>query len=233
MIPRDKDKPHRHGREMSVDAKLREHVERALGVIDDHGTHGPRLLDDAGRLWRRVEQFIAMHLVHEGVDREALELACYAMQLPGRRGKGAGKTAGKGAMRSTLRDRAEEAAELLVGIAGPDVDEHLLDRATRVLQEMPHRSPMLDEAKLLADAVNLEDFGAIGVIGHAIQLARAGEGVTQLAEGCDKREQYGYWDARLKDGFHFEAVRQIAIRRLSSTRQICAMLAAELKQDTP
>ena len=147
---------------MSVDAKLREYVEQALGVVDDQGTHGPRLLDDAGRLWRRIERFIAMRLVHEGLDREALELACYAMQLPSRRGK-AGPT-GSGPTRSTLRDRAEEAAELLVGIAGPDVDESLLDRATRILQEMPHRSPMLDEAKLLADAVNLEDFGVIGLL---------------------------------------------------------------------
>ena len=215
---------------MSVDAKMREYVEQALGVVDDQGTHGPRLLDDAGRLWRRIEAFIRMHLVHEGLDREALELACYAMQLPGRR---RGKTPGKAATRSTLRDRAEEAAELLVSIAGPDADESLLDRATRILQEMPHRSPMLDEAKLLADAVNLEDFGAIGMFVQAIQLARAGEGVAQIAEGCDKREQYGYWDARLKDGFHFEAVRQLALRRLQNTRQICAMLADELKQDTP
>src|SRR3954454_7775971 len=107
------------------------------------------------------------------------------MQLPTRRGKG---TAGRGPRRSTLRDRAEEPAELLVGIAGPDVDESLLDRATRILQEMPHRSPMLDEAKLLADAVNLEDFGAIGMMVQAIQIARAGEGVTQIAQGCEKRE---------------------------------------------
>src|SRR4051794_6328058 len=139
---------------MSVDAKLREYVEQALAVVDDQGTHGPRLLEDAARLWGRVEHFIGMHLVHEGIDAEALELACYAMQLPTRRkGKTAtGKAATKAGVKSTLRDRAEEAAELLVGIAGPEVDESLLDRATRILQEMPHRSPMLDEAKLLADA---------------------------------------------------------------------------------
>lgn len=213
---------------MSVDAKLREYVEQALSVVDEQGTVGPRLLDDAGRLWRRIERFIEMRLVHEGLDREALELACYAMQLPSRRGK-AGAPGKPG--RSTLRDRAEEAAELLVGIAGPEADESLLDRATRVLQEMPHRSPMLDEAKLLADAVNIEDFGVIGVAVQAIQLARQGEGVLQLAEGCDKREQYGYWEARLKDGFHFEAVRQIALRRLETTRQVCALLAEELKAD--
>ncbi len=124
---------------MSVDAKLREYVEQALGVVDDQGTHGPRLLDDAERLWRRIQQFIKMRLVHEGLDSEALELACYAMQLPARKGKG--QQVSKRATRSTLRDRAEEAAELLVGIAGPDVDESLLDRATRVLQEMPPPLP--------------------------------------------------------------------------------------------
>lgn len=213
---------------MSVDAKLREYVEQALSVVDEQGTVGPRLLDDASRLWRRIERFIDMRLVHEGLDREALELACYAMQLPGRRGKAG--AAGRPS-RSTLRDRAEEAAELLVGIAGSDADESLLDRATRVLQEMPHRSPMLDEAKLLADAVNIEDFGVIGIAVQAIQLARQGEGVLQLAEGCDKREQYGYWEARLKDGFHFEAVRQIALRRLETTRQVCALLSDELRDD--
>jgi hypothetical protein len=215
---------------MAVDAKLREHVEQALSVVDDHGTRGPRLLEDAGRLWKRIGRFIAMKLVHEGVDVEALELACYAMLLPNRRGK---QSAGKSPTRSTLRDRAEEAAEMLVSLAGPEVDELLLDRATRILQEMPHRSPVLDESKLLADAVNLEDFGVVGLIGQTIPIARAGEGVTQLASSCDKREQYGYWDARLKDGFHFEAVRQIALRRLHNARQICAMLADELKQDTP
>jgi hypothetical protein len=218
---------------MSVDARLREHLEQALGVVEQARTVCPLVVDDAGRLWRRIELFISMHLVHEGLDREALELACYAMQLPTRRGKGTAPSRGSGAARATLRDRAEEAAELLVGIAGADIDESLLDRATRILHEMPHRSPMLDEAKLLADAVNLEDFGVIGIITQSIGLARAGEGIAQLAEGCEKREQYGYWDARLKDGFHFEAVRQIALRRLHDARQLCAMLANELKQDTP
>ncbi len=49
------------------------------------------------------------------------------------------------------------------------------------------------------------------------------------------RQTRAVWllDARLKDGFHFEAVRQIAIKRLSNTRKICALLADELKQDTP
>lgn len=216
---------------MPLDPMLRQRLDQALAVVDDHGTAGPRLVDDAVRLWRRVERLVAMNLVPaEGLDLEALELACYALQLPLRRARTlpTGKP-----QRTTLRERAEESAELLLGVAAADAEELLLDRATRLLHEMPHRSPMLDEARLLADAVNLDDFGAIGVLLQLIQLARQGDGVIQFAEGCEARELYGYWDARLKDGFHFEAVRQIAIRRLESTRAVCALLSQELREDTP
>jgi hypothetical protein len=216
---------------MPLDAKLRQRLEEALGVVDDHGTAGPRLLDDADRLWARVQKFIQMNLVPaDGLDLDALELGCYALQLPQRRTRTL--PTGKH-QRGTIRERAEEAAELLLGVAGTDADEMLLDRATRILHEMPHRSPMVDEARLLADAVNLDDFGAVGVVLQMIQLARHGEGPLQLAEGCEARELYNYWDARLKDGFHFEAVRQIAVRRLESTRTVCALISAELREDTP
>jgi hypothetical protein len=39
---------------MPLDARLRLRLEQALGVVDDNGTAGPRLLDDAVRLWQRV-----------------------------------------------------------------------------------------------------------------------------------------------------------------------------------
>ena len=66
-----------------------------------------------------------------------------------------------------------------------------------------------------------------------IQLARQGDGVVKLADGTEKREQYGYWEARLKDGFHFELVRQIATRRLDHARAAAKMLVEELKEDQP
>ena len=216
---------------MPLDARLRQRLELALGAVDDHATAGPRLLDDAVRLWRRVEKLVAMNLVPaEGLDRDALEAACYALQLPLRRTRTL--PTGK-AQRTTLRERAEESAELLLGVAGTDTDELLLDRATRLLHEMPHRSPMVDEARLLADAVNLDDFGAVGVALQIIQLARQGEGVLQLAEGCEARELYGYWDARLKDGFHFEPVRKLASQRLENARKVAKLLADELGGDIP
>jgi hypothetical protein len=161
---------------------------------------------------------------------DAMELASYALQLPWRYGKNlpAGRFG-----RTSIRDRAEESAELLVGMLGEEIEEHLLDRCARVLHELPQRSPMLDEAKLLADAVNLDDFGVVGLFLQSLQLARQGEGIDQLAEGCQKREQYGYWEARLKDGFHFDAVRQMADRRLANARAVCQLLIEEMQEDQP
>jgi hypothetical protein len=211
-----------------LEGKLQKRLDIVLSVVDAHGTKGSRLKNDARRLWRRVDHFLKLNLINENVDRDALELACYALQLPMRHAKTA---AVRKLARHNIKDRAEEAAELLITTIKDEADESLLDRASRLLHELPQRSPMLDEARLLADAFNLEDFGVTGLILQAITLAIQGDGVEELAEGSQKQEQYGYWDARLKDGFHFEPIRQIARKRLEQARQAAAFLLTEMKED--
>jgi hypothetical protein len=173
---------------MPLDGKLRHRLERMLRVVDEHDTEGDRLVDDAARLWNRVRRFLKLDLIGNEPDTDALELACYGLQFPMRQLKTlpVGKFG-----RINLKDRAEQSAELLVSLVGGEVDEALLDRATRLIHEMPQRSPMLDEARLLADAMNLDDFGVTGLMMQMIQLSRQGDGVAQLAEGAEKREQYG------------------------------------------
>ncbi len=214
---------------MPLDGKLRQRLEKLLRVVDEHDTEGSRLIDDTHRLWNRLQRFLKLNLISNEADVDALELACYALQLPTRQLKtlAVGKFG-----RINLKDRAEQSAELLVSSLGAgEIDEQLLDRTTRIIHEMPQRAPMLDEARLLADAVNLDDFGVTGLMMQMIQLARQGEGVADLAEGAEKREQYGYWDARLKDGFHFEPIRQMARRHLENARTTANLLLAELKEE--
>jgi hypothetical protein len=213
-----------------VEAKLRQRVGRALAIVDEHGTHGPRLLDDAHRLWQRVQALLQLGLIAPDADAEALELSCYALQLPMRSAENlpAGKLG-----RTNLRDRTEQAAELLVGAAGTEAPEELIDRATNILLAVPHRIPESEEARLLADALNLDDFGMIGLINRAIQLGRQGDGVTEVAKGNSKRDEYGYWEARLKDGFHFEQVRRLARQRLENMRRAAKLLDDELNGDVP
>ncbi len=215
---------------MPLDAKLRLQLDRLLSTIDEEHSAGHRLVGDAHRLWLRLQRFIQMNLVPPDIDTESLELSCYALQLPNR----LRKALPIGRMgQVNLRDRAEQSAELVVGALGQEVDEPLLDRTTRLLNQLPSRAPALHEAKLLADAVNLDDFGMIGLISQSIQIARHGDGVREVAQGCEKRQQYGYWEARLKDGFHFEPIRQLARRRLDHALRGCQMLIDELKEDSP
>lgn len=213
---------------MPLGIKLIQRLEKALAVVDEQGTKGPRLREEALRLWQRVQEFQKRGLLGGEADNEAMELACYALQLPLRQDKRlpTGKPA-----RAGLRERAEEAAEMLVGLLDDVADESLLDRTTRMLHEMPHRSPVLDESKLLADAVNLDDFGVAGLVGQIIQLAHQGEGLAMLADGLSKREQYGYWDARLRDGFHFGPVRKMAEARLEHIRKFAQLLSTEITED--
>jgi hypothetical protein len=214
---------------MPLDSKLISRLHKSLALFDEGGVGGRRLLDDATRLWDRVRRFIGMSLVpSSGLDLESLELACFALQLPQRRLRF--MPSGR-ATRSTLRERTEEAAELLIGVASPEASEALLDRTVRILHEMPERSPMLEESKLLADAFNLGDFGVTGLLDLAIQIGTAGDGLFQVADGLEKRDQYGYWELRLKDGFHFHPIREMAKNRLDNARNIAALLRKEMHDD--
>jgi hypothetical protein len=210
---------------MSLDAGLNKRMGRILRALDERNTEGPRLLDDAGRLWRRTQKLLAMNLVPSTADLPALELACYALQLPFAADK---SFKNKPALRTRLRDRAVLAIELLPKLFDdPQADESLLERTLALLEQMPDRDPKLPDARLLADVVNLDDFGVTGLILQVVQLARQGDGLAQLIDGAEKRELYGYWDARLRDGFHFEATRRIANHRLENARAAMKLLAEE------
>ena len=156
-----------------------------------------------------------------------MELACVALQLPTR----PSRPASPGRITQlTLRDRAEQAAEILITALG-EVDDAMCGRAARLLRELTTRSPEMEESRLLSDALAMEDFGVSGLFAQAMALGRQNGALASVAEGAEKRVQYGYWEARLKDGFHHEPVRQIARRRLETAQQVAKLLAAELRED--
>jgi hypothetical protein len=201
---------------------LSEQISEALGTVDPRGSRGRRLLDNSARLCASVDHLLTLNLVPTPVDAEALKLACSALQLTLKH-----EGPGERRLPMTLRDRAESAAELLISSVEGGADAALLDRTASLLRQMPQRSPALPEARLLADAANLEDFGVTGLLNMMSSVTLAGDGLSQLVEACNTREQYGYWDARLAR-FHFPVVRALAERRLAGARQVYALLRSEL-----
>jgi len=208
---------------MSLEAKLRKRVEQLLSSPDEHGVAGPRLLVEARRLWAHVQKWTDQHLVTPS-NPAAMEIGCHAMYLPMKRMSAV--TVGKFGQLS-LRERAEQAAEELVSEMADHMDEASLDAAVQLLNELPQRKPASDDARLLADVINVEDFGVNGVIAQAIILAAKGQGLDQLVEAADKRDAYGYFEARLKDGFHFGPLRELARRRVARARQMVELLKQE------
>src|SRR5205814_2909497 len=144
-----------------LEEKLEQRLRRALASSDEAGMRGAGLLAEGRRLWDRVQKFIALGLVAESLDTPSLELACYALQLPLRRAKGL--TAGRLGQIS-LRERAEQAAELLISLLSQETNPDLIDRTAALLRAVPQRSPATAEARLLADGVNLDDFGVTGLM---------------------------------------------------------------------
>lgn len=215
---------------MALDARLRARMLNVLRAPDERGVVGHRLADDAERLWGRVLRLLQMNLIAIEPDVAALELACLALQLPN---PAPGVPGFSVLGRSLPKERTEQAAELLVTGLGDEIDPDLLDRVTRLLHETSQRTPMIEDAKLLADALSLDDFGVAALMCLGMHVARRGYGLSHWLEGWRRSEMYGYWDARVKDSFHYDAVRQMARRRLEQARQAIRALEGELADDRP
>jgi hypothetical protein len=149
----------------------------------------------------------------------ALELAIEAIHAPSsRRPEKTG--------RQSWRQRATAAANSLSKLF-PSIDLALLNQTKNILRQAMQPRPALDDSRLFADAMNLEDFGIHGLLQHALHLGSIGADLPQLLESFEQQEQYGYWEARLKEDFHFEPTRQLAARRLDHLRSVAAMLKEE------
>lgn len=211
---------------MELDDRLLRRFEGLL-ARDESDNPTPRLMHDARRLVARARTLLPIAGVHQP-DFLAIGLGCLALQLPMRTADAfpVGKFG-----QISLRERCEQSAELLVTLIEPHVDAELLDRATQLLTDLPSRTTRNETARLLADTINLEDFGLTGLLASAVLAASRGHGVDVIVEGQRKRDAYGYWDARLRDGFHFAPVRDIAQRRLEEARSVLRMLEAELHED--
>lgn len=217
-----------------MDERLRSQLERSLGGTSASGksragSAKPKspLLGSAQILFKRSLYYAKRELPDAKLDRDALEIACHALMMPF--AVGPTKPSSMGVV--SLSDRCTQAAEQLLANVGSATTEEMLDRTMRILLECPRKGTTLAEARVLADAINIEDFGVSGICRSAALLLRPGEPVTQLTDAYEKREQYGYWQARIKDSFHFDSTRAHATLRLRSAQTCIETLMGELQED--
>jgi len=131
---------------------------------------------------------------------------------------------------TSIDDAAELATDQLQNIL-PTAD---IDLTIRILHEHRTKTPTLSEAKLLADAVSLEELGLVGLWNQTRNCHLSGKSLDHLLKLWRTQKEYGYWEARLRDGFHFAVARNVAAARLKRMEPIFeAMLREHLAEDIP
>jgi len=122
-----------------------------------------------------------------------------------------------------LEDAASLLTERLDGILSAE-SVRLAAQAVRVLLE---REPEILEAKIVAEARALEEFGLLSLWPALRKGMLDGKGVQALLETWRRKHEYHFWPARLKDAFRFDEVREIARRRLAVLESFIAALTSE------
>jgi hypothetical protein len=213
---------------MSLPSNLTESLLNLTGRTKNP-TESQRLSADGQRLLARTRHLADLCGITQPLNWQAIETACLALQLPLRHGI-SGTPASQPHRPLSLRDRCDQAIELIAGLAA-DENQPLVTQASELLRQLTRKNSSLNEARLLADSLSLEDFGLIGLLGHAMALGRHQASLTQLADGLEKKLAYGYWEIRLKDSFFFDQSRELARKRMHNAISAVTFLTSELKED--
>jgi hypothetical protein len=177
-------------------------------------------LDRAMRVVRCIEKLAPA--CGERVER--LELAKVAALYAGvaQNVAGPGKVPDDGAYDDASELAADQLKELMGGANGNDLEAVLV-----ILKEHRKRETKSPEAKVLADALAMEEFGLIGFWNQSRQFHTSGKTLEQMLKLWKAQHDYGYWESRLREGFHYEASRRVAKERLGQMRGIYERLQRE------
>jgi hypothetical protein len=122
-----------------------------------------------------------------------------------------------------LHDSTDIVRRQLGGLLG----EEKIEKINLIILESSGNFTQMSEAMILSDARNLDDMGAAGLFNEAKRYAMNGKSISDALQIWQRKIDYRYWQARLKDSFRFESVRKIAARRLTAAEYFMSQLNAE------
>jgi len=136
---------------------------------------------------------------------------------------------------STVYAAATMSAEDVKGysaeLAGDRLGGKLPARQLELVQDVIRRAHVsgvdLPEAKILSDADSLDDVGALGVWRDLRRYVLEGRDIEEAVRAWQRREEYGYWQARVRDVFNLVTARRLAESRLAAARAFMQQLARE------
>jgi len=195
------------------------------------GRNDAFLLDHAMRVMRVADRLAACREVRSWrIDRFALQVAALFHQAATVRLDEERRTS---TVYSAATMSAEDVKEYSAELAGDRLQGSVSPRQLTLVQEIIRRahdaSINLPEAKILSDADSLDDIGALGVWRDLRRYILEGRAVEDTVRAWHRREQYGYWEARVRDAFNLETSRRLAEKRLAAARAFMQQLADEFE----
>ena len=210
---------------------IREIAQQVLTVPTLAGATGNWLWDRAQRLVRNIEHICRLPELAEAnlaIDRFCLMTAAYFVEAGFARYADAEDTGARLVLADVSSDDLRDFSTQIVldklsgALAGPKVD-----KINKIIIESGNRSADMTEARILSDARNLDDMGAVGLFNEFRRYVVHGKGASDVLESWKRKVDYRYWQARLKESFRFESVRKLAAQRFSAAEYFMNQLGME------
>jgi hypothetical protein len=131
----------------------------------------------------------------------------------------------------------EEAAMILEHRLSALLPQESLIRAADAIRGLHDHNTASVEARIVAEADTLEQFGLLSLWLTIRRGVVDGKGVQNAIDTWRRRREFGYWRALLNDSFRFPSIRAVAERRLDELERVMAQLerqhdSADLRSDS-
>jgi len=187
--------------------------------------------DRGQRLVRNVEYICQLpELAAAGlqIDRFCLLSAAYFNYVSLAHYQKAENIEGKSVVENTDTAKLLEISYRIVDeqLAG-HIENAKIEKIDKIIVESTSHHTKMTEAMILSDARNLDDMGVTGIFNELKQHVTNGKNISDILSSWQKKVDYQYWQARLKESFRFKSVRKIASQRLLTVESFMNQLKIE------
>ncbi|HSW46327.1 MAG TPA: HD domain-containing protein [Phycisphaerae bacterium] len=208
--------------------ELRARARADLGMREDGKPLDPVVVEHSERVAHLTQAIASLpELVNNVVDRDALTAAAWyhdagwILELRAGRLREIDLLLGRTADR--LRDTAADfLLQCLKNLLSPGTQQ----QAARIVRTCNQRSPALLEARILAEADNLDQIGPQAVCMIVRKQIAEGHTLADMLRAWRRQEQYRYWPAWIKECFRIPSVRLLAERRYQAMCRFMSDLEA-------
>ena len=202
-------------------------------MLELDGVKEPWLWDRAQRVLRSARGLAeSLRTVEAQIERDALETAALFHATGWSEQVRAGQVQRWQLLARPTNDvQRELAASILQEKAAHLLPARILRIACDAIRQSSAKDTQVPEARLLGDAIALDEMGAIYIVQQMRNYAAEGRDLAQFVETWKRQQEYRYWELRLQNGFRCDVSRDLARRRLHAVQQFAESLGSEISNE--